>query len=97
MNRNAFATHAPGASPSGARPANGSGLRLLSTLPAGLLEQLLVLVLAHLLAPLLDDRTHLFSYFASQRSVAGDPPMRKRPGRAQSEMKMSRRSTPVVP
>src|SRR5438067_13812414 len=36
-------------------------LGLLSTLPASLLEQLLMLVLAHLLAPLLDDRTHRFS------------------------------------
>jgi hypothetical protein len=31
---------------------------LAATLPAGLLQHLLVLVLAHLLAPLLDDRTH---------------------------------------
>ena len=38
-----------------------AGLRLLATLPAGLLEQLLMLVLAHLLAPLLHDRTHRFS------------------------------------
>src|SRR5687767_12665863 len=35
-------------------------LGLLAPLPAGLLQQLLVLVLAHLLAAFLDDRAHFF-------------------------------------
>ena len=53
------AERARGAPQGASSPPNQPGVaELAATLPAGLLQHLLVLVLAHLLAPLLDDRTH---------------------------------------
>src|SRR3954470_15715041 len=49
----------------------GTGLLLVASLDAGLLQQLAVLLLRHPLAPLLDDRTHVLH--SRRRGRAGDP------------------------